>query len=75
MIYCVPDSRNVMPLFHKKVTSHDPLQKIYPNLARMCKNKYYENKIKLNWLNQLKKSCYGITDRGDQKVPPPPNVR
>ena len=34
--------------------SHDPLQKIYPNLARKHKNKFHENKIKLKWLNNLK---------------------
>ena len=36
----------------------------YPNLARTCKNKFYENKIKLNWLNSFKTNYYGITDRG-----------
>ena len=36
----------ILYLFHKKVISHDPLQKMYPNLARTCKNKFYENKIK-----------------------------
>ena len=25
---CITNSRNIIPLFHKKVTSHDPLQKI-----------------------------------------------
>ena len=69
---CVTNSRNIIPLFHKKVISHDPLQKIYPNLARTCKNKFHDNKIKLNWLNLLKKIHYGITDRGGgwQKAPP-----
>ena len=52
---CVTNSRNIIPLFHKKVISHDPLQKVYPNFARTCKNKFYENKIKLNRLNLLKK--------------------
>ena len=47
-------SRNIIPFFHKKVISHDPLQKIYPNLARACKNEFHENKIKLTWLNLLK---------------------
>ena len=49
--------------------SHDPLQKIYPNLARKCKNKYYEHKIKLNWLNLLKKFYWGITERGQNPTP------
>ena len=57
---CVTNSRNIIPLFHKKVITHDPLQKIYPNLGRTCKNKFYENKIKLNWFNQLKKNYYVI---------------
>ena len=42
---CVPNSRNIIPLFHKKVISHDPLPKIYPNLVRTRKNKFYENEI------------------------------
>ena len=37
-----------MPLFQKKVISHNPLQNIYPNLARVCKNKFHENEVKLN---------------------------
>ena len=64
---CVTNSRNIIPLFHKKV----PLQKIYPNLARRCKNKFYENKIKLNWLNLLKFFYYSITDKGGAKNPSP----
>ena len=32
---CVTNSGNIIPLFHKKVTFHHPLQKKYPNLARM----------------------------------------
>ena len=51
---CVTNSRNIIPLFHKKVIYHDSLQNIYPSLARTCKNKFYENKIKFNWLNLLK---------------------
>ena len=31
-------------------------RKHYVNLARTCKNKSYENKIKFNWLKPLKKS-------------------
>ena len=50
---CVTNSRNIIFLFHKKVISHDLLQKIYPNLARTCINKFYENKKKLNWLNPI----------------------
>ena len=51
---CATNSRHITPLFHKKVISHDPLQKNYPNLARTRKNKFYENRIKLNWLNLSK---------------------
>ena len=51
---CVTNSRNIISLFHKTVIYHDPLQKNYTNLARTCKNKFYENKMKLNWLNLLK---------------------
>ena len=47
-LLCVTNSQNIMPFFNRKVISHDPLQKNFPNLARMCKNKFYENKIKLN---------------------------
>ena len=50
----VTNSRNIIPPFQKKVISHDPLQKNYPNLARTCKNKFYENEINLNWINLLK---------------------
>ena len=39
-------------------------KKTYPNLARTCKNKFYENKIKLSWLNLLRNIYCGITDRG-----------
>ena len=41
-------------------------KKIYLNLARTCKNNFYENKIKLDWINQFKKKWkyYVITDRG-----------
>ena len=52
LFVCVTNSRNTLPLFHKKVISHDPLQKIYPNLARTCK--FYENKIKLNRTKPIK---------------------
>ena len=55
---CVTNSRNIIPLFHKKARSRDPLEKIYPNLARTCKNKLYEYKIKLTWLNILKNVYY-----------------
>ena len=51
----VTNSRNVIPHIHKKVISQEPLQKHYPNFARTCKNKFYENKIKLSWLNLSKK--------------------
>ena len=44
-----------LPLFHKKVTYHNPLQKRNQNLARTCKNTFSENKIKPNWLHLLKK--------------------
>ena len=63
---------NIIPLFHKKIISHDLLQKIYPNLARTCKNKFYENKIKFSWLNPLKNFHYSVTDRGTKKHPFPP---
>ena len=65
---CVTNSQNIIPLFHKKVISHDHLQNIYSNLAGTCKNKIYENKIKLNWLNVLKKIYYCITNRGAKKL-------
>ena len=42
---CVTNSRNIIPVFHKKVIFHDRLEKNYPNLARTCKNKFYENRI------------------------------
>ena len=67
---CVTNTQNIIPLFHKKVISHDPLQKIHPNLARTCKNKY-ENKIKLNCLKLLKKFYYGIADRRPKSPPAP----
>ena len=67
---CATNSRNIILLFPKKVISHDPLQKLYANLARTCKNKFYENKIKLEWLTLFKKFYYGITDRGAKKLPP-----
>ena len=51
---CVTNSQNIIPL-PQKVISHDPLQKNYPTLARTCKNKFYGDKIMLNWLNLLKK--------------------
>ena len=68
---CVTNSQNVRPLFHKSVISHNPLQKIYLNLARKCKNEFNENEIKFNWLKLLKKFCYGITDRRTKKPPLP----
>ena len=52
---CVTNSRNITPLFHKKAIPHDHLQKRYPNLARTCENKFYENEMQLNWLIQSKK--------------------
>ena len=52
---CLINSRNTIPLFHRKVISHNPLQEIYLNLARTFKNKIY----------------YGITDRGSKKPPHP----
>ena len=56
-----------------KVISHNPLEKLYQNLARMCKKEFYENKINLNWLKLLRKIYYVVTDReGGQKAPPPP---
>ena len=71
----VTNSTNIIPLFHKKVISHEPLEKIYPNLARTCKNEFYDNKIKLNWLNLLEKIYYGINDRREGVKKPPPHVR
>ena len=70
---CVTNSGSIIPLFHKNVISHDPLQKICSNLARpTCKNKLYENKIKLNWLNLFNFFYYGIIDRVGGKKPPTP---
>ena len=40
---CVINTHNIIALFHKKFISHDPPQRIYPNLARTCKNQFYEN--------------------------------
>ena len=51
---CVTNTQNIIPLFYKKIRSHNPLQKIYPNSPRTCKNKLYENKVKPNWPNLLK---------------------
>ena len=53
------------------VISHDPLQKTYQNLARTCKDKFYENKIKLNWLKPIKKIYCDMTDRDGGKPPLP----
>ena len=53
---CVTNSGDIIPLFHKKAISHDPLRKIYQNLAETCKNKFYQNEIKLDWLNVLIKN-------------------
>ena len=72
---CVTDFGNIKPLFHEAITSHDPLQKIYPNLARTCKNKFYDNIIKVNWLNLSKNFYYGITDRRGTKPPTPVSDR
>lgn len=36
---------------HRKSISHNPLVRYLPNLVRICKNKYYENKMKLKWSN------------------------
>ena len=55
----------------KKFISHDTLQNIDPNMARTCKNKFYENKIKFNRQNLFKKIYYGITDRGQKETSPP----
>ena len=55
MFACATNSRTIIPLLHRKVISHDPIQRIYPNLAKTGKNKFYENEIKLNWLNVSKK--------------------
>ena len=52
---CVTNSQNIILIFHKKVISHDLLQKSYPNLARTCKNKFYENKIRLQLAKPIKK--------------------
>ena len=54
----VTNSRHITPLFHKNVISHDPQQKNYPTLAQTCKNKFYENRIKLSWLNLLKETLF-----------------
>ena len=59
--------------------SHDLLQKIYSNLgpkARTYKNKFYENEIKFNLLNLLKKVSLQYNWQtggvGVQPSPPPP---
>ena len=44
-LVCVNNSQNIIPFFHKNVISHDSLKKIYPNLTRTCKNKYYEQMV------------------------------
>ena len=43
---CVTNSRNIIPLFHVKIMPNDSLQMIDLNLARTCKNKFCENKIR-----------------------------
>ena len=58
---CVNYSRNIIPIYHKSHMSWLSW-KIYPNLARMCKNKFYENKIKFIWLNLFKKFYCRRTD-------------
>ena len=70
---CVSNSRNIIPLFHKKVISCDPLQKINQNLARKSKNKFYENKVKLNWLNLFKKILLWYNWLEVAKSPPSPS--
>lgn len=46
-------------------------KKNYVNLARTCRDKFYENKINLNWIRLLKTFWYSITDRtGMTKSPP-----
>ena len=72
---CVTNSESNLHLFHKKVISQDPLQKIYPNLARTYKNIFHENKIKPNWLNLLKKFYYSLTDSGKGKKAPLPSCQ
>ena len=72
---CVKNSRNIIPPFHKKVISNDPPQNIYPNLTRTGKNKFYENKIKLNRLNPLKKKFwrYNWCGLGETQARPLPD--
>lgn len=36
---------------HRKSISHNLLVRYLPNLVRICKNKYYESKMKLKWSN------------------------
>ena len=43
---CVTNSRNIVPLFHKKVISHDPLQKLY---------QIWPERVKINFM-RIKKS-------------------
>ena len=45
--------------------SHNPH---YADLVGTCKNKFYENEIKLNWLNLLKNIHYGIADNGKRII-------
>ena len=59
----VTNSRNIIHVFPKKIISHNPLQKVYPNFARTCKNKFYENKIKLNLQSELSVSVKENSDR------------
>ena len=54
------NSKNILPLLHKKVISSDTLQNIYPNLARI-----YENMLIAKPF--YKKNYYGITDFGVKK--------
>ena len=72
---CVTNSESNLHLFHKKVISQDPLQQIYPNLARTYKKIFHENKIKPNWLNLLKNFYYSLTDSGRGKKAFLPRVR
>ena len=49
LFVCVTNSGNIILFFHKKIMSHEALQKFYSNLTKTCKNKCYEtinNKIK-----------------------------
>ena len=71
LFVCVTNAQNIIPLFLKKVISHDPLQKIIQIWLKIWlknkKNKFYGDKIKLHKLNLFKKNL--LQDRGVNPSP------